>query len=171
MIIKCDYCGKEINKRPSQVKNNLEKGRKNYCSNECKKLGQFTSKVCICGYCGKEIYRTPSQIKKSKSGLMFCNSSCACTYNNKKFRSGENNPNWKDGETLYKKTAYSVYQNECSICGFNDKNALEVHHIDMNRANNNTDNLIILCANHHSLVHRGSLEITNEIKNRRKLLE
>ena len=34
---------------------------------------------------------------------------------------------------------------------------------------NNKDNLIILCANCHSLVHRGSLEINEEIKNNRKL--
>ena len=93
MIIKCDHCGKEVNKRPSYIKNNLEKGRKNYCSNECKKLGQFTGKMIPCGTCGKEVYRTPSQIKKSKSGLIFCSKSCACGYNNTTIRSGENNPN------------------------------------------------------------------------------
>ena len=35
----------------------------------------------------------------------------------------------------------------------------------------NKDNLIILCANCHSLVHRGSLEINEEMKNNRKLSE
>ena len=171
MLIKCDYCGKEVNKRPSYIKNNLDKGRKNYCSNPCKKLGQFTGKLCTCGYCGKEIYRTLSQIKKSKSGLLFCSSSCSCSYNNKKLRSGENNPNWKDGETLYPKIAYNIYQKECAVCGYSNENALEVHHIDVDRTNNNEDNLIILCANCHSLVHRGSLEINEEIKNNRKLSE
>ena len=48
---------------------------------------------------------------------------------------------------------------------------LEVHHIDGNRDNNILDNLIILCANHHSKVHRGSIEITDEIKQKRKYIE
>ena len=38
----------------------------------------------------------------------------------------------------------------------------------MNHKNNETDNLIILCANHHAKVHRGGLEITQEIKDKRE---
>lgn len=170
MIVKCDQCGKEVNKRPSYVKNNLDNSWKNYCSDKCKKLGQFKGKEYECGYCGKIIYRIPSQVKKSKSGFVFCDRSCACAYNNKTLRSNENNPNWKGGETLYKRIALETYVRKCSICGFEDKDALDVHHIDMNKLNNNKDNLIILCANHHALVHRGSLEITEEIKNNRELL-
>jgi hypothetical protein len=170
MIVKCDQCGKEINKKPCHVKINAEKGHKNYCSDKCRKTGQFKGQLYNCGYCSKEIYRIPSQVKKSKSGLVFCNSSCACSYNNTALRSGENNPNWKDGETAYTRFAYNTYKKECSICGFNNENALEIHHIDKNRANNELDNLIILCANHHTLIHRGSLVINDEIKNNRKFL-
>lgn len=170
MLIKCDYCGKEVNKKPSYVKNNIDKGRKNYCSNECKKLGQFKGKFVACAVCGKEIYKTPSQIAKSKSGLSFCNKSCACSYNNTKLRSGKNHPSWTGGKSSYDEIAYKTYKKECSICKFDDENALEVHHIDEDRNNNDIDNLMILCANHHSLVHRGKLEITENIKNIRELL-
>jgi hypothetical protein len=168
MLIKCDHCGIEVDKKPSQVKTNLEKGRKNYCSNDCKKLGQFTGKLCVCGTCGKEIYKTQSEIKRSKSGQVFCNKSCACSFNNTLLRSKENNPNWKNGNTSYVKSAYENYLPECTICGFNDLDALEVHHIDEDRSNGNIDNLIVLCANHHSLVHSGTLKITDEIKLKRK---
>lgn len=168
MLVKCDYCGIEVDKKPSYIKNNLAKGRKNYCSNDCKKLGQFKGKLYPCGTCGKEIYKTPSEIKKSKSGEVFCSKSCACSFNNSLLRSKENNPNWKDGG--YVKVAYNTYSSVCSICGFDDVDALQIHHIDQNRSNNEVDNLIILCANHHSLVHRGTLIISDQIKSERKYL-
>ena len=56
MIVNCDKCGKEIDRKPSWVKMNQDKGQKTYCSNECRKLGQFKGEICKCGYCGKEIY-------------------------------------------------------------------------------------------------------------------
>lgn len=101
---------------------------------------------------------------------MFCNKSCACSFNNTEYRSKENNPNWKNGHALYVKLAYDVYLQECTICSFNDINALEVHHIDRDRSNGEIDNLIVLCANHHALVHRGPLEISDEVKLKRKYL-
>lgn len=39
----------------------------------------------------------------------------------------------------------------CRICG-NDEN-LHVHHIDSNRTNNNTSNLVTLCSDCHRAVH------------------
>ena len=170
MIIKCDQCGKEFNRKPSAIKNNTDKGRKNYCSNKCKKLGQFTGKVYKCEKCGKEVYRNSAQVKKSKSGFVFCSKSCACSYNNSVLRKGSNNPNWKTGDSLYVEIAYNTYIKECAICKESNKDLLEVHHIDKNRSNNDPSNLIILCANHHSLVHRAGLEITDEIKSERNLI-
>jgi predicted HNH restriction endonuclease len=40
----------------------------------------------------------------------------------------------------------------------------------MNHLNSDLDNLIILCANCHRKVHKGSLIVTEEIKNKRELL-
>jgi len=41
---------------------------------------------------------------------------------------------------------------ECAVCGLTEP--LCVHHHDCNRQNNSPDNLIVLCFNHHMLVHR-----------------
>jgi predicted HNH restriction endonuclease len=42
----------------------------------------------------------------------------------------------------------------CKKCGNKDARVLEVHHLDKNRKNSNIENLIWLCANCHTLVHR-----------------
>lgn len=171
MIIKCDFCGREFEKPVNKVNESRKKGWKLYCSPECRNKAKKIR--CTCSYCGKELWKTPSEIARSKTGNTFCNKSCACSYNNSHFRTKENNPNWKGGKAgsrIYTILAYRTYKSKCSICGCDDKDILEVHHIDMNRRNNDIDNLIILCANHHAKVHRGKLEITQEIKNNRELL-
>ena len=125
-----------------------------------------------CAKCGKEIYKSLREIKNSKTGNVFCSKSCACSYNNTHFRTKENNPNWKGGKVGSKEhmtIAYRNYIPECAVCGENDKDMLEVHHIDGNHSNNELDNLIILCANHHLKIHRGGLIIDDKIKSKRKL--
>ncbi len=73
---------------------------------------------------------------------------------------------WKDkyenklmeGEKLHIQTIKKILMNKvnscCEICGiFNwleNKISLEIHHIDGNNKNNNTNNLQILCPNCHS---------------------
>ena len=44
---------------------------------------------CTCAHCGKELWKTPSEIKRSKTGNVFCNRSCAASFNNSKFRTGK----------------------------------------------------------------------------------
>jgi hypothetical protein len=165
MILECKNCGKEF-QRDRKPKTNA------YCSTDCSHAARITKVKCNCGYCGKELLKSPAEIKKSKSGFMFCNKSCACSYNNTAIRSGENNPNWKDGTYKtqnYSKVAFRNYQHKCSICGFDEPSCLEVHHIDKDRTNDNLNNLIILCANHHNMIHYGNFEITEEIKQNREL--
>lgn len=54
-----------------------------FCSRKC--MGQFiyTQKSTICKNCNKTVKKSVRHIKKSKSGNLFCNSSCAASYNNK----------------------------------------------------------------------------------------
>lgn len=44
---------------------------------------------------------------------------------------------------------------KCEPCGFKPVHIrqLDIHHIDLDRTNNNPDNLMTLCANCHRLVH------------------
>lgn len=171
MIIKCDYCGKEFDKPVQQVNQSRKRGYKMYCSPECRHNSRKIH--CFCANCGKELWKTLSEIKESKTGNVFCNKSCACSYNNSHFRTKENNPNWKGGRVganTHIINARRNYKAKCAICGCDDLDMLEVHHIDHNHENNEIDNLIFLCANHHAKVHRGKMEITEEIKNKREFL-
>lgn len=44
----------------------------------------------------------------------------------------------------------------CCRCGYENAEALEVHHKDRNRSNNEIDNLEVLCCNCHRLEHRAN---------------
>lgn len=125
-----------------------------------------------CPVCGKIFIRKKWQIR-TKSGFSFCSKSCSATYNNSHYRCGEKNPNWIDGryaKSAYAKKAYRTYKLKCAICGLEEECCLQVHHVDENRNNNEVENLIILCANCHCRVHRGGLEITEEILENREMV-
>lgn len=173
MIIKCDCCGKEFDRPKNKVNEAIKNGLKQYCCKECLSIGRSTKIKCQCAHCGKELFKLPSEIKRSKTGNVFCDKSCACSYNNTQFRRGENNPNWRGGtdkSTQYAKDAFRYYKHECTICSFSIESALEVHHIDQDRNNGDLDNLIILCANCHNQIHYGSLKVTTETKLNRQVL-
>jgi hypothetical protein len=104
------------------------------------------SKKCLC--CGKEFKTMP---KKEKEQVV-CSRACSNTY----FRSGENHGNWLGGVN-YRKLAFDAYGKICSVCEYDNEHALEVHHIDKNRDNNDISNLKVLCANCHTLTHKGKL--------------
>jgi predicted restriction endonuclease len=54
---------------------------------------------------------------------------------------------------IYRRYALRTYGEKCELCGYNKyKEALEVHHIDKNRRNNNIKNLMVLCPNCHRLL-------------------
>ena len=55
---------------------------------------------------------------------------------------------------------YELYQGKCAICGFSD--VIQVHHL-VPRSVGGTDdaaNLIVLCPNHHALMHLGLVDIS-----------
>jgi len=76
---------------------------------------------------------------------MTCSRSCSNTY----YRSGEQNPNWK--ENTYRSTCFLYHSKECIIC--KESNIVEVHHLDNNHNNNNPCNLMPLCPTHHQYWH------------------
>ena len=49
MKIRCDYCGKEFNRKPSAIK------AENYCCKECRHAAKYT--ILRCDTCGKEFER------------------------------------------------------------------------------------------------------------------
>lgn len=101
-----------------------------------------------CPVCGN-MFSVKEGHKKEKTT---CSHACANTY----FRSGENNPNWKDDTSLkskstYVKICFRHHEKKCIVCG--ETKIVAVHHFDGNRKNNNPKNLIPLCPTHHCYWH------------------
>jgi len=140
----CFHCNKEFLRNISERKQALKRGNKPYCSKECSVIATSTAITVKCKHCNKRIKRTPSQIKKSKQ--FFCSHKCAA-YITK-------NSKYIDGNSIYRKLAFNNYKHKCNNCAYNIIEALQVHHIDNNRQNNELNNLIILCANCHILTHK-----------------
>ena len=121
------------------------------------KLRKYERIIKECPVCKNE-FETLSGHKREKTT---CSHSCSNTF----FRSGDNNPNWK--EDSYRTTCFLYHKKECVVCGEN--NIVEVHHLDEDNKNNSPYNLIPLCPTHHQYWHsryRGEVEpiIINYIK-------
>lgn len=153
MIIKCDHCKKDFNKKPSRIK----LSNQHFCSAECRNSGSLqtkrTGKDITCLECGTVVYKNPSELKKSKSGKHFCSKKCA-EVSNGRDRQGVNHPNWIDGKSTYRERAIEAYGSRCNRCGYNEyKSVLQVHHKDHKRSNNNVENLEVLCPTCHCVEH------------------
>ena len=99
-------------------------------------------------------------LKGHKREQATCSYGCSNTY----FRSGEQNGNYKDSPTTYRKTCIKKHGDACLLCGYSD--IIEAHHIDGNRENNSPKNLVPLCPNHHRLIHtkEHKTKLTRELK-------
>ena len=95
----------------------------------------------FCNCCGKEFIYEGRIKTKAFLKAKFCNRSCA---NNRQDW-------WNENVTHYRTIALKYWDRECAICGF-DK-IIAVHHVDENKKNNDKENLIPLCPNHHEMVH------------------
>lgn len=150
-LVKCSVCDTEIWRRKTHIFPNV------YCSRNCQSVGKSESITLECGYCQKKVKRRKSQIDKSKTGKVFCNRSCATSFNNK-FKVEEFHPNWKGG-TNYREKAFSKFGEICCNpdCSLQKsgieipKKMLDVDHIDSNRSNNKIENLMPLCVWCHAL--------------------
>lgn len=83
MKIKCDYCGRVFERRPSRMKT------KNYCSKDCLHKDKYV--MLTCETCGKKFERLlAAGIHKHN----FCSRNCAKPYLSKKFSDYDvmNNP-------------------------------------------------------------------------------
>lgn len=93
--LECSICGTEFEKLENdlpEVKSLRSCGKNHpngytwsgqyYCSRKCQYEGKITAVTVECGWCHEPVTRVLNQAKSSKSGLVFCNQSCACSYNN-----------------------------------------------------------------------------------------
>lgn len=163
----CKFCGKEC-KNPNSLRNHerLCKSNPNHQISSMEAAHQSGKHKVKCKFCDREISRfsialhektcinnpentdvkiCPVCFIKFKGTSVTCSHSCSNTY----FRSGKNNPNWKDES--YRSTCFSFHKKECIICG--EENIVAVHHLDEDRSNNSIENLIPLCPTHHQYWH------------------
>jgi predicted nucleic acid-binding Zn ribbon protein len=126
---KCDHCGE------MHFRGNIAKHKKSCKSNPTNHK--------LCEICGSTFV----------GGSVTCSTACA----NTKFRSGPNNPNWKDESSsdsrsvAYRSTCFHYHEKKCVVCP--EAIMVEVHHMDEDHTNNNPENLIPLCPTHHQYWH------------------
>lgn len=96
-----------------------------------------------CPICSKK-FTTQKRGDKEKRT---CSYSCSNTF----FRSGKDNPNWKEVSTQYRNKCFEYHKKECVVC--KEEKIVEVHHIDEDRSNNDIFNLVPLCPTHHKYWH------------------
>lgn len=105
------------------------------------RVSKYETIVKKCPVCNTEFETR----KNHRSEKTTCSHSCSNTY----FRSGVDNPNWKDDR--YRTTCFAYHKKQCVICG--EDKIVDVHHYDENKKNNNPSNLIPLCPTHHMYLH------------------
>lgn len=154
----CKICSGEFYSKPSQIK--LGWGK--YCSSECRSKAQFNGKFVVCSVCKAKIYRSKARLKHSVSGKYFCSKKCQTLWRNSIYIE-DRSKNWLNGASAYRRIMdRRDFIVKCVRCGFDDKRALVIHHIDHVRTNNSLDNLVCLCLNCHHLIHHYE-DIDNEM--------
>lgn len=170
MIAICDYCGKEYRKHG---KPNTKRG--NYCCKEHRHKALYKEYTCC--ICGKKFERKISDMKKSKNAC--CSKECTFKFHSKTLK--RINPivnkvrmtpeirekirnrrlNKGDGKS-YEKT-YGRHSHRLIAEAMLGRKLLPgeiVHHKDMNKRNNNPDNLMVMTQSEHARLH-AKLRIEN----------
>lgn len=143
--VECDHCKGTYVRQKRQL-NNLHG-----CSAKCLSHLKGTRTVVICSHCGIKHDKKKSSLGNSKSGLYFCSRAChnaGATYIK------EVMPDHYGTGANYRAKALKEFGPICNRCGFDDIRAIEVHHKDRDRNNNELSNLEVLCANCHSIEHK-----------------
>jgi hypothetical protein len=122
-------------------KYNTEEYKRKQSEKTDRLFGPITNheKTCMC--CGNKFIFVGRLKTKKYEKSVFCSRSCS-----------NNRTKWWDKNlSNYRTIAFKNWDKKCVVCGF-DK-IVAVHHIDENKQNNNPQNLIPLCPNHHEMVH------------------
>lgn len=149
----CDHC-KTPHSRPAK---NI-RPTQNFCSPECfyAHLNRGPVEV-VCAYCTESFLKKRSHMNGSKSGLYFC--SRVCKDRGQSLNGGVSAiqpAHYGTGKEKidYRSIAFGHHGTRCNRCGWGKHvPVLDVHHIDLNRANNDPSNLEVLCPTCHQSDH------------------
>lgn len=116
--VKCEICGKELERTKSEINRN----KHNYCSDKCKAKGmrifntggnnpnyKGANSIISCSYCGEKIKVLDCNLKNSDGSIkkiFYCNTACKSLHQ-KQLLKGISNPNFK-GKT---------FKIKCEYCG------------------------------------------------------
>ena len=140
----CPNCNKVFVRQKRLIKSK-------YCSRQCKSEYEVKVTLC-CANCKITFKRFPSKMKSASNNLHFC--SRACKDEGQKNIVEIQPSHYGTGEESYRTKAFRSYKPICNRCSFSNILALEVHHLDRDRENNEITNLEILCANCHTVAHK-----------------
>ena len=139
----CDNCGREFEYRGHHRSRN----RHFFCCAACGYAFKIKTVQVRCDWCGAKFTRKRSDVERNQHN--FCDVGCYLDYINFE-KAGA--PNQKvAGKILYRTIA------ERNL-GRPLKDDEEVHHIDGNHLNNSPDNLQVLSASEHSVIHASQKE-------------
>lgn len=116
MPLECEICSSTFYKKKHRLQC---KGRHSFCSKKCQSEAQETFVKKECAWCNKKVKKLLNQVKNSKTGNIFCNQSCAASYNNRNKTTGTRRSKL---EQWIAKELPKVFPNEKII--FNGKEAI-----------------------------------------------
>lgn len=147
--VKCQICTNIFTRQKRQLNTEYH-----CCSAMCLNIAKGNSIELHCDHCGDLFIRAKSKLELSKSGKYFCSRKCKDTAQKYMIEIQPDHYGQITGHTTYREKAFKTYLPLCNRCGYSNKEALEVHHKDRNRENNEISNLEILCANCHTIEHK-----------------
>lgn len=155
--INCKECGKEHLIRIRKQKLDYE-----FCSLECARIFKVrngNTELC-CAWCKTSFMRRYAHTKLSRSGLYFCTRKCKDEAQKLGGIKEIQPPHYGTSQIVDYRALFDESELHCTRCGYNEFTcAVEIHHIDKDRNNNDKSNLIPLCSCCHMAYHRGAWDI------------
>lgn len=134
----CKICKKDFNVKM------YRKDSAKYCSKNCYDIRNGIPIQYNCLFCNKEFVYPPNRPRR------YCSHKCANKGRSIHLLEPKHPNNFK---RFWMRRGMIIQK--CEKCGYDEcKEILGIHHIDENRNNNKRENLLILCPNCHSLIHR-----------------
>lgn len=154
--IVCENCSKETLQRIRR------KSVGRFCSKDCASTyhGKTHSVDVVCKWCSKQFRKRLSNLPKSKSGLYFCTRACKDEAQKLGGIKEIQPPHYGTSTIVDYRAKFDSEDLVCTRCGYNEfRCAIDIHHIDKNRDNNDIANLVPLCSCCHMSLHRGAWKI------------
>ncbi|MDY7013671.1 MAG: hypothetical protein SVX43_08735 [Cyanobacteriota bacterium] len=79
--VECARCHRRFTRSISKYNQDVKKGWRQFCSQECQWLARNKRKQVICTCCGRTFIKEAAQIQKTKNN--FCSQSCSASYSNR----------------------------------------------------------------------------------------